>query len=159
MHLSAFYQQVTDEAWGLAPQVEAMEKSDRRSEIGGDAAAQPGEAAIRLRRFQSLRSRRRGPEAERDRQALRVRAVLPVGGGGAPRAPRDPQIALTEAGWDLIRIFDGIDFSLPHPEEMGSDFLDYLRVHAAADHWGFRTPWRGRPARGGWPGGDERALP
>jgi hypothetical protein len=138
IRLAAFYQQVTDEAWGLAQRVEAME------EEGGPKLAvmlprnreKPQTAADGFRAFAL------GAVARRPDEAGKLVASGPFFQWGAAALlgdARDPEIGLTEAGWELIQVFDGIDFSLPHAEEMASAFLGYLRAHAPADFWGFRT--------------------
>lgn len=53
--------------------------------------------------------------------------------------PQSPEIGLTDAGWNLVEVFDGLDFSLPHDEEIARMFLQHQQQHAAPDLWGFRT--------------------
>jgi hypothetical protein len=42
-------------------------------------------------------------------------------------------IGLTEAGWDLLGVVDGISLRLPHSPQLAAKYFDYLRQHAPAD--------------------------
>ncbi|HEU4461235.1 MAG TPA: hypothetical protein VFR75_01455, partial [Solirubrobacterales bacterium] len=135
---AAFYQQVAEEAWALADRVSAME------EPGGPRLAvmlprnreKPQSADDGFRAFALGAIARRPNEAGKlvvSGPFFQWKAAALLGDVA------DPSIAMTEAGWELLRILDGIDFSLPHPEETATAFLGYLRVHAKEDFWGFRA--------------------
>jgi hypothetical protein len=47
-------------------------------------------------------------------------------------------IGMTDAGWELLEALDGLDFGLPHDEQIARRFLGHLNTHATADMWGFR---------------------
>ena len=53
-----------------------------------------------------------------------------------------PKIALTPAGWSLLKIVRSLSPLPPNPRSVALEFFDYLQVHAPQDWWGFETTVR-----------------
>lgn len=53
-----------------------------------------------------------------------------------------PKIALTPAGWSLLKIVRSLSPLPPNPRIVALEFFDYLKVHAPQDWWGFETTVR-----------------
>jgi hypothetical protein len=143
--LGAFYERTTEEAWKLAAQLASFETggNQKLAVMLPRNPEKPQSAADGFRAF-ALGHVARKPEDGR------LTAWGPFYQWGAVGIVGDvtrPQIGLTESGWELVRIFDGLDFSLPHDDEITRRFLKHLRQHAAPDLWGFRTVLEGA-ARG-----------
>jgi hypothetical protein len=49
----------------------------------------------------------------------------------------DLLVGLTEEGWELLQLLEGLSLELPHAEAAAGQFLDYLATHASADREGF----------------------
>jgi hypothetical protein len=136
--LSQFYETITDEAWKLAAQLAPLETK------GGPKLAvmlprnpqKPQSANDGFRAFAL------GQVARKADDQGRLFAWGPFyqwGAVGIVGDPADPKIGLTESGWDLVKAFDGLDFALPHSDEISQRFLAHLAQHAPADLWGFQT--------------------
>lgn len=146
--LEAFYSEITKEAWALAAQLRAFETE------GGSKLAvmlprnpsKPQSAAIGFRAFAL------GSVARKPNEAGRLTTSGPFfqwNAVGLVGDLKEPKIGLTIGGWELVRIFDGLDFSIPHPEEIGEQFLAHLGKYALADLWGFQTALEGAASRNG----------
>jgi hypothetical protein len=144
--LGGFYEKTTEDAWKLAAQLAPFETqgSQKLAVMLPRNPDKPQSAAVGFQAF-AMGQVARKP----DENGLLVAsgpfyqwsAVAIVGD------VKDPQIGLTPLGWELVELFDGLDFSLPHDERTAHRFLGYLQQHAASDFWGFRTALEGA-ARG-----------
>jgi hypothetical protein len=143
--LREFYEAVTREAWEVAEQLEALEAGNESGHMKlaimlPRNRQKPQSAADGFQAF-ALGSVARKPDEEGLLLAsgpfYQWRAVGIVG------EPSDPMIGLTESGWELVKIFNGLDFILPHGEEFARPFFDYLAENAPADTWGFQTTLEG----------------
>ena len=67
--------------------------------------------------------------------AWRAIALTSDGGGGF-------LIGITETGWDLAELVVSVGPGTPHARDVAERFLNFLRVHAAGDWWGFATLFR-----------------
>lgn len=142
IRLEAFYEKVTSEAWALATQLEAFETKGgpKLAVMLPRNPAKPQSAAEGFRAF-GLGGVARKANAE---------GKLPTSGPffqwgavGLVGSRKELKIGLTESGWKLVKVFDGLDFSIPHPEAIAERFLTHLGEHAPADLWGFRTALEG----------------
>lgn len=133
-----FYESTTEEAWKLAAQLAPFETK------GGQKLAvmlprnpeKPQSAADGFQAFAM------GAIARKPDEDGKVAAWGPFyqwGAVGIVGDVKNPRIGLTEAGWKLVKVFDGLDFSLPHKGGIARSFLAFLAEHAAADLWGFQT--------------------
>jgi hypothetical protein len=144
--LEEFYEAVTDEAWNLADQLKHVEAENgqKLTVMLPRNRSKPQSAAEGFRAF-ALGHVARKPDEDGRLAAwgpfYQWNAVAVVGD------LKDPQIALTEAGWHLLEVFDGLAFSIPHDPNVARRFLAYLQHHARADLWGFCTVLEGA-ARG-----------
>jgi hypothetical protein len=140
--LEAFYDKITGEAWTLAAQLQTLETKGRPklAVMLPRNPAKPQSAAVGFRAFAL------GSVARKPNDAGKLGASGPFfqwGAVGLVGEIREPKIGLTESGWEVVQIFDGLDFSIPHPKEMAERFLAYLEKHAPADLWGFHTALEG----------------
>jgi hypothetical protein len=136
--LSAFYEKVTDEAWTLAAQLEALDTKGA-PKLAVMLPRNPDKPQSATEGFRAFAL---GGVARKPNDQGKLAASGPFYQWGAVAIVGDikePKIGLTATGWELIKIFDGLDFSLPHAEEMAGRFLAHLGKHAPADFWGFRT--------------------
>jgi hypothetical protein len=140
--LEAFYEKVTEEAWALAARLSALEAkgAPKLAVMLPRNPEKPQSAAVGFRAF-ALGAVARKPNEEGKLSAsgpfFQWHAVALVGD------VRRPQIGLTASGWELVDVFDGLDFSIPHSDEIAARFLAHLAQHAPADLWGFRTALEG----------------
>lgn len=137
-----FYEETTKKAWQLAAQLQGLEAK------GGAKLAvmlprnpeKPQSADEGFRTFALgglARKANAGGQLAASGPFFEWHAVAVVGN------PRSLEIGLTEVGWQLVKIFDGLDFSYPHEEDRGHRFLEHQRQHAEPDAWGFRTALEG----------------
>lgn len=146
--LEGFYEKVTEEAWTFAARLATLETkgSPKLAVMLPRNAAKPQSAAAGFKAF-ALGGVARKPNKE---------GKLPTSGPffqwravGLVGTVKEPKIGLTASGWELVRIFDGLDFAIPHPVEVAEKFLGYLGEHAPADFWGFQTALDGAANGGG----------
>jgi hypothetical protein len=143
--LAAFYDGTTAAAWNLAAQLELLERPGQQklAIMLPRNPDKPQSAAEGFRTF-AMGQIARKPDASGRRVTsgpfFQWNAVGLVGD------PRHPEIGLTEAGWELTRVFAGLAFELPHDSPLAWRFLDYLQEYAPADLWGFSTVLAGAAA-------------
>ena len=140
--LEGFYEKITEEAWTLAARLVTVETegSPKLAVMVPRNAAKPQSAAIGFRAFALGGVARKANEEGK----------LPTSGPffqwhavGLVGKVKEPKIGLTASGWELVKIFDGLDFAIPHSEQVAEKFLGHLAQHAPADLWGFRTALEG----------------
>lgn len=139
--LGDFYDRTTEEAWKLAAQLASFETkgSQKLAVMLPRNPEKPQSAAEGFRTFAL-------GQVARKLEDGRLTAWGPFYQWGAVGIVGDatcPLIGLTESGWQLVQIFDGLDFSLPHDDDIAWRFLAHLRQHAEPDLWGFRTVLEG----------------
>lgn len=137
-----FYEETTKRAWKLAAQLQELEtKGGARLAVMLPRNPKKPQSADEGFRTFALGALARRTSSEGQLAAsgpfFEWHAVAVVGD------PRSPEIGLTEIGWQLVKIFDGIDFSYPHEEDRAHRFLKHQRQHAKPDAWGFRTALEG----------------
>lgn len=140
--LEQFYRETTTEAWKLAAQLTGLEVK------GGPKLAvmlprnpeKEDTAEIGFRAFAL------GATSQKTDPKGRLGASGPFyewGAVGVVGDANSPLIGLTRAGWELVTIFDGLDFSIPHGQSHAERFMKFLHMNVAADSWGFRTTLEG----------------
>ena len=140
--LETFYEKVTEEAWTLAAQLEALETegAPKLAVMLPRNPEKPQSAADGFRAF-ALGAVARKPNDEGKLVAsgpfFQWGAVALVGDA------KNQKVGITESGWELVKTFDGLDFSIPHSDEIAERFLAHLEKHAPADFWGFQTALEG----------------
>ena len=140
--LEGFYEKVADEAWTLAAQLAALETK------GGPklAVMLPRNPAKPQSATDGFRAFALGGVARKPNDQGKLPTSGPFfqwGAVGLVGDRKEPKIGLTESGWELVKIFNGLDFSIPHPEAMAERFLAHLQKHAPTDLWGFLTALEG----------------
>lgn len=146
--LAAFYDATTTAAWQLASELEALERPGQQklAIMLPRNPDKPQSAAEGFRTF-AMGQIARKPDSTGHRPAagpfFQWNAVGLVGD------PREPEIGLTEGGWELTRVFSGLEFGLPHDAQIAWRFLDFLQEYAPADLWGFSTVLAGAAAEMG----------
>ncbi len=140
--LGGFYEETTKEAWKLAAKLQALETKGRPklAVMLPRNPEKPQSADEGFRAFALgvlARKADAGGQLAASGPFFEWHAVAAVGD------PRSPEIGLTEIGWQLVEVFDGLDFSYPHDEDLAHRFLQHQRQHAAPDAWGFRTVLEG----------------
>lgn len=48
------------------------------------------------------------------------------------------QVALTQQGWELLGIVDGLGPTQPHNHQVAKSFFNYLQTNSPGDWWGFK---------------------
>lgn len=140
--LETFYEKVTEDAWTLATQLQALETkgAPKLAVMLPRNPEKPQSAADGFRAFAL------GAVARKPNDEGKLVASGPFFQWGAVALVGDvknPKIGITESGWELIKLFNGLDFSIPHSDETGERFLAHLERYAPADLWGFRIALEG----------------
>jgi hypothetical protein len=131
-----FVAEVTEEAWGYAEALTAIEATanQKLTALFPTNRAKPQSASDGFRTFaigwaggDDGNVRAEGP--------LFLWRVCQV----ARSLRGDLLLGLTSEGWGLLRSIEGLSLEMPHAPEHARTFLRHLRDHAPADWWGFQT--------------------
>lgn len=157
IHLSRFYEAITEEAWRLAAQLAPFEaKGNMKLAVMMPRNPEKPQSATQGFRAFALGQVARKPDD--DGKLVAWGPFYQWGAVGIVDDVKDPKIGLTESGWKLVQVFEGLDFSLPHNDKIALRFLSHLEKHAPADRWGFRTALDGAAERLGRIGMSEYFL-
>jgi hypothetical protein len=139
--LGDFYEKATEDAWKLAARLVPLEVrgEPKLAVMLPRNANKPQSASDGFRAF-ALGQVARKPA---DGKLAAWGPFYQWAAVGIVGDPKNPEIGLTESGWELVKLFNGLDFALPHGDEIAQRFLAHLEQHAPADHWGFRTALEG----------------
>jgi hypothetical protein len=135
--LGRFYESATAAAWKLAAQLAPFEtKGDQKLAVMMPRNPEkPQSAADGFRAF-ALGQVAKKPE---DGRLPAWGPFYQWGAAGIVGDLGDPHLGLTQSGWELLGVTDGLSFALPHEDAIAWSFLQHLRQHAPADLWGFVT--------------------
>jgi hypothetical protein len=135
--LSSFYEKVTEEAWTLAARLSPLNESGK-PKLAVMLPRNPEKPQAADEGFRAFALGQVARKPDDDGKLAAWGPFYQWGAVGIVGDPRKPEIGLTEAGWELLNELDGLDFSLPHGEEIAERFLGYLERHARSDLWGFQ---------------------
>lgn len=137
----AFLEAVTEEAWKLA---ESLQK-----ELGANAKAATQMLPTNVLKKQAadagFQNFAVGSLSNKPFRNGLHKAAGPLPAWGAIaffRGDGEFQVSLTDQGWELLRIVDGLGPEQPHNQRVAKDFFRYLRANSPSDWWGFKIVLR-----------------
>lgn len=133
MSLDEFLERVTTAAWYFGAQLQRLMDRDHHRRL---AVLFPTNTAKRPSAERGFQSFAIGSLTHR-RTGLEPVASGPLYSWRAIQVDAEGRVGLTPAGWELLRLLDGLSLDLPHDPALASRFLKYLGDHAPSDRWGF----------------------
>lgn len=137
----AFLETVTAEAWQLA--------SSLQEELGTDAKAATQMLPTNVLKKQSadagFQNFAVGSLSNKPFHQGLHKAAGPLPAWRAIaffRGEGEFQVSLTERGWELLEIVEGMGPEQPHEHQVAEAFFGYLRTHSPSDWWGFKIVLR-----------------
>ncbi len=135
--LSHYLHEVVDEAWAYARFLQRIElrTKGKLTVMFPRNAQKPQSAEEGFKTFAI------GATSARDADG-RVSASGPLFGWKVcqlQRRDREMYIGLTEPGYELLEVLNGISLEMPHPPKIAERFFAHLKRFAPADWWGFET--------------------
>jgi hypothetical protein len=133
--LRAFLLEATTRAWKVADQLTGFGRRATALLPSNREKKQSAESA-----FQSFAIASVAKRAD-TRGRFRVSGPLPLWRTLAlvSRSSGGPLVGVTEEGWKLLTLVQGLSPLGVHPQNAAEAFMTFLSTHAPSDHWGFKT--------------------
>jgi hypothetical protein len=132
--LRAFLLEATTRAWKVADQLNGFGRRATALLPSNREKRQSAESA-----FQSFAIASVAKRADA-RGRFRVGGPLPMWRSLAlvSSSSEGPLVGVTEEGWNLLTLVQGLSPLGVHPQKATEDFMSFLSTHAPSDYWGFQ---------------------
>jgi hypothetical protein len=128
-----FLERATREAWALSGQLMRLEGAGPKSTLlfpSNPSKVPSAEKGFQIFAIGSV-------SLDRSTGEPRTTGPLFVWGALDLKNDADMSVALSPAGFDLLRSLSGLSLDLPHSSEHARIFMEFLAENAPSDRWGF----------------------